>query len=397
MLKKECVAMLLAGGQGSRLGPLTKHIAKPAVSFGGKYRIIDFSLSNCVNSGIDTVGIMTQYRPLLLNSYVGTGAAWDLDIPDGGVTILPPYATSSSFEWYRGTADAVYQNIDYVNQYDPEYVLILSGDHLYRMDYSDMLEEHKANNADLTISVMRVPMEEASRFGILSADDDDRITKFAEKPKEPESDLASMGIYIFSWKLLRQVLLEDHETEGSSHDFGGDIIPKLLECNYNVYAYRFSGYWKDIGTIESYYDANLELLNPDSMLGLFDPYASRILSNVRSHAPEYIGANASVRDSIVCTGSEVLGSVNHSVISAHVKIGEGAVVESSVLLPGVSIGKGSKIVHAIVAENISVGDGVQIGDPDGEIAVIGDNVQLGSPQCTKVPVLSGDTTERSAE
>jgi glucose-1-phosphate adenylyltransferase len=384
MLKKECVAMLLAGGQGSRLGHLTKHIAKPGVSFGGKYRIIDFSLSNCVNSGIDTVGIMTQYRPMLLNSYVGTGAAWDLDIPNGGVTILPPYATSSSFEWYKGTADAVYQNIDYISQYEPDYVLILSGDHLYRMDYAEMLQEHKDNDADLTISAIEVPWEEAPRFGILTTDEKGKITKFSEKPKEPDSNLASMGIYIFNWKLLRQVLIDDHEMENTSHDFGKDIIPQLLAGKFNIFAYRFSGYWKDIGTIDSYYNASLELLNPDSMLGLFNPYEGRILSNINNHSPEYIGPDASIKDSIICTGSEILGKVNHSVISTDVKIAEGAVIDSSVILPGVKIGKGSRIVHAIVAEDVSIGNNVQIGDPNGEIAVVGDDI-------------TSETEERGAE
>ena len=374
MSKKECVAMLLAGGQGSRLGALTKHIAKPGVSFGGKYRIIDFCLSNCMNSGIDTVGIMTQYRPLLLNSYVGTGAAWDMDIPNGGVAVLPPYATSSSFEWYRGTADAVYQNIDYISQYDPDYVLILSGDHLYRMDYAAMLEEHKENNADLTISVIQVPWDEAPRFGILTADQDGRIVKFAEKPKEPDSNLASMGIYIFNWKLLKQVLIEDHEMENTSHDFGKDIIPKLLGEGSRIFAYEFSGYWKDVGTIDSYYEATMELLDPDSMLGLFNPYEGRILSNVNNHAPEYIGPKALVRDAIVCNGSEIFGTINHSVVSTDVIVEEGAVIESSILLPGVKIGKNAHIVHAIIAEDVCVGDNVKIGDPDGEIAVVGDDV-----------------------
>lgn len=374
MMKKECVAMLLAGGQGSRLGALTKHIAKPGVSFGGKYRIIDFTLSNCMNSGIDTVGIMTQYRPLLLNSYVGTGAAWDMDIPNGGITVLPPYATSSSFEWYRGTADAVYQNIDYINQYDPEYVLILSGDHLYRMDYAAMLEEHIENGADLSISVIEVPWEEASRFGILTTDDNSKVVKFSEKPKEPDSNLASMGLYIFNWSLLKKALIEDHEAENTSHDFGKDIIPKLLNDGYNIYAYEFSGYWKDIGTIDSYYNACLELLDPDSVLGLFNPYEGKIMSNLNNYAPAYIGTNATVQDSIVCTGCEIFGEIDHSVISIDVEVGEGSVIKDSIVLPGVRIGKNAHIEHAIIAENVKIGDNVKFGDKDGEIYVAGDDM-----------------------
>jgi len=366
--------MLLAGGQGSRLGALTKHIAKPGVSFGGKYRIIDFSLSNCMNSGIDTVGIMTQYRPLLLNSYIGTGAAWDMDIPNGGITVLPPYATSSSFKWYKGTADAVYQNIDYINQYDPEYVLILSGDHLYRMDYSAMLEEHKKNKADLSISVIEVPWEEANRFGILTTDDDGMVVKFSEKPKEPDSNLASMGLYIFNWSVLKKALMEDHTTEKSSHDFGKNVIPKLLSDGNKIYAYEFSGYWKDIGTIESYYNACLELLDPDSVLGLFNPYEGRIMSNLNNHAPAYIGPDASVQDSIVCTGSEIFGSIDHSIISTDVEIGEGSVIKNSIVLPGVRIGSNVCIEHAIIAENVKIGNNVKFGDPDGEIAVAGDDI-----------------------
>ena len=374
MMKKECIAMLLAGGQGSRLGALTKHIAKPGVSFGGKYRIIDFALSNCMNSGIDTVGIMTQYRPLLLNSYIGTGAAWDMDIPNGGITVLPPYATSSSFKWYQGTADAVYQNIDYINQYNPEYVLILSGDHLYRMDYSAMLEEHKKNKADLTISVIEVPWEEASRFGIMTANEEGRVVKFSEKPANPDSNLASMGIYIFNWDVLKKALIEDHSAEQTAHDFGKNVIPKLLDEGKNLFTYEFNGYWKDIGTIDSYYDACLELLDPSSDLGLFNPYEGRIMSNLTNHAPAYIGPKAKVTDSIVCTGSEVFGEIEHSIISIDVVIGEGSKVKNSIVLPGVRIGKNASIENAIVAENVKIGENVKFGNKK-EISVAGDDLE----------------------
>lgn len=374
MVKKECIAMLLAGGQGSRLGALTREIAKPAVSFGGKYRIIDFSLSNCANSQIDTVGIMTQYQPLLLNSYIGTGAAWDLDIPDGGVTILPPYATSSTLRWYQGTADAVYQNINYMERYNPDYVLILSGDHLYRMDYSKMLWEHQTNQADLTISAIEVSPEEAFRFGILSTDEKGRIVKFTEKPKHPEGTMASMGIYIFNWPLLRRILQEDHENKDSSHDFGKDIIPRLLREKARLFVYAFHGYWKDIGTFESFYRANMELLNPDSGVDLFTNKEERILSNVNNHAPGFVGPNAEVEDSVLCVGSEVDGTVRHSIIGIDVKIEEGAVIESSVLLPGAYVGKNTRLVRAIVPENKTIGANVSLGQEEGEITVVGDDL-----------------------
>lgn len=373
MQKKECVAMLLAGGQGSRLGALTKKIAKPAVAFGGKYRIIDFSLSNCANSDITTVGVLTQYKPLLLNSYIGTGAAWDLDDAYGGVFVLPPYATESGGQWYRGTADAIYRNIDFIDNYDPEYVLILSGDHLYKMDYSKMLKFHKENNADLTISVMEVPMEEASRFGILTADENNKIFKFSEKPKEPDSNLASMGIYIFSWPVLKAALLEDGEMEDSDHDFGKNIIPMLLGRGNSIYAYTFSGYWKDVGTIESYYETNMELLDPDSGFNIFEE-EMKVYSNSNMYSPSYNGPEAKVSNCLICNGCSVLGTVEHSILSFGVQVEEGAKVIDSILLPGAVVKKGARVERAIIGENTVIEEGAVFGDASGEeIAVIGDN------------------------
>lgn len=373
MQKKECVAMLLAGGQGSRLGALTKKIAKPAVAFGGKYRIIDFSLSNCANSDITTVGVLTQYKPLLLNSYIGTGAAWDLDDAYGGVFVLPPYATESGGQWYRGTADAIYRNIDFIDNYDPEYVLILSGDHLYKMDYSKMLKFHKENNADLTISVMEVPMEEASRFGILTAYENNKIFKFSEKPKEPDSNLASMGIYIFSWPVLKEALLEDGEMEDSDHDFGKNIIPMLLGRGNSIYAYTFSGYWKDVGTIESYYETNMELLDPDSGFNIFEE-EMKVYSNSNMYPPSYNGPEAKVSNCLICNGCSVLGTVEHSILSFGVQVEEGAKVIDSILLPGAVVKKGARVERAIIGENTVIEEGAVFGDASGEeIAVIGDN------------------------
>lgn len=373
MQKKECVAMLLAGGQGSRLGALTKKIAKPAVAFGGKYRIIDFSLSNCANSDITTVGVLTQYKPLLLNSYIGTGAAWDLDDAYGGVFVLPPYATESGGQWYRGTADAIYRNIDFIDNYDPEYVLILSGDHLYKMDYSKMLKFHKENNADLTISVMEVPMEEANRFGILTADENNRIYKFSEKPKDPDSNLASMGIYIFSWPILKEALLEDGEMEDSDHDFGKNIIPMLLGREKSIYAYTFSGYWKDVGTIDSYYETNMELLEPDSAFNIFEE-DMKIYSNSNMYPPGYNGPDAVVDNSLICNGCSVLGTVKHSILSFGVQVEEDAKVIDSILLPGAVVKKGARVERAIIGENTIIEENAVFGAADSkEIAVIGDN------------------------
>ena len=375
MRKKECIAMLLAGGQGSRLLALTKKNAKPAVSFGGKYRIIDFSLSNCVSSGIDTVGVLTQYKPMILNAYLGNGEAWDLDCNNGGVHVLPPYETETGGSWYLGTADAIYHNIDFIDTYTPDYVLILSGDHLYMMDYSKMLASHKENQADLTVSVMTVPWEEASRFGIMEADDTDRITKFVEKPKKPESNLASMGIYIFSWPVLRQVLMEDHEDKASAHDFGKNIIPKMLAAGNRLFVYRFSGYWKDVGTIDSYYSANMELLEPHPGLDLYGK--PRIFSNSNIFPPHFVGPKGSVDRSIVSNGCQILGTVEHSVLGSNVMVGEGARVTDSILLPGAVVEPGAQVTRAIVAERATILADTVFGTADGSISLLGDDMTNG--------------------
>lgn len=379
MSKKECIAMLLAGGQGSRLGALTSKIAKPAVSFGGKFRIIDFSLSNCANSGIDTVGVLTQYRPYLLNSYVGSGEAWDLDERGAGVSILPPYATQEGGSWYAGTADAVAQNIGYIKEHDPEYVLILSGDHLYRMDYRKMLKSHIEHNADLTISVMPVPWEEASRFGIITKDpEDDRILKFTEKPEKPDSNLASMGIYIFSTKLLIDALEEDALDPRSSHDFGKDIIPKLLEENRRLFCYEFHGFWKDVGTISSFHETSMDLLGENPEFDLFDKNFP-IMSNVTTRPPHYIGPDARVEDCLISNGCKVFGSVRHSIISTDCVIDKRAVVEDSVLLPGAHVKAGAHVARAILGENSTVEEDVKLGSVDvtKDTAVVGNDVVIG--------------------
>ena len=374
MRKKECIAMLLAGGQGSRLLALTKKNAKPAVSFGGKYRIIDFSLSNCASSGIDTVGVLTQYKPLILNGYLGNGEAWDLNRNDGGVHVLPPYETENGGSWYLGTADAIYHNIDFIDSYDPEYVLILSGDHLYMMDYSKMLDEHKANEADLTVSVMTVPWAEASRFGIMESDDEGRITQFVEKPPEPKSNLASMGIYIFSWPVMRRMLLEDHENKASSHDFGKNIIPMMLAEGLRLFVYRFSGYWKDVGTIDSYYGANMELLEDEPELNLYGK--SRIFSNSNIYPPHYVGATGSVDKSIISNGCRIFGRVEHSVLGSTVSVGEGALVKDSILLPGATVEPGAKVYRAIVSERATILAGTTFGSEDESqpISLLGDDM-----------------------
>ena len=370
MYKKECIAMLLAGGQGTRLGDLTSNIAKPAVSFGGKYRIIDFSLSNCTNSGIDTVGILVQYRPGSLNKYIGNGAAWDLDPNDGGAQVLSPYATQKGGAWYEGTADAIYRNIEFIDTYDPEYVVILSGDHIYKMNYADMLKAHKQKGADLTVSVIEVPWEEASRFGIMTLGEDDKIIKFSEKPKEPDSNMASMGIYIFSWKWLRNALIEDHKNAESEKDFGKNIIPKMLEKGRKLYAYRFSGYWKDVGTIDSYYNAQMELLEKNAPVDIFERNM-RIFSNSNYLPPGFIGPDAVTSDSLICNGCVVNGKVFHSIIGTGATVMEGAEVKDSIVLPGAVIGKDCKVVKTIVNENVTVPDGYVSCDADGNISVIG--------------------------
>ena len=377
MRKKKCIAMLLAGGQGSRLLALTKKNAKPAVSFGGKYRIIDFSLSNCVSSGIDTVGVLTQYKPTVLNAYLGNGEAWDLDSNNGGVHVLPPYETEHGGSWYLGTADAIYHNIDFIDSYSPEYVLILSGDHLYTMDYSKMLDEHVKNQADLTVSVMTVPWEEASRFGIMECDEDLRIVNFAEKPAEPISNLASMGIYIFTWSELRRELLADHDVEGSSHDFGKNIIPTMLEEGKRLFAYQFSGYWKDVGTIDSYYGANMELLEKDPALDLYGD--NRIFSNSNIYAPAFVGPNGDIEKSIVSNGCAIYGKVEHSVLGSNVTIGEGAYVKDSILLNDAVVEPGATVYRSIIAERSTILAGTTFGEdtPDGTITLLGDDQNNG--------------------
>ena len=372
MKEKECIAMLLAGGQGSRLGALTKTIAKPAVSFGGKYRIIDFSLSNCANSNIDTVGVLTQYRPYLLNTYIGTGSAWGLDSSTGGGAILPPYATESGGRWYEGTADAIFRNLDYIRLYRPKYVLILSGDHLYRMDYRKMLKRHIEKEADLTISVMKVPMEEASRFGIMTAQEDGRIVKFSEKPKEPDSDLASMGIYIFSTDVLEAALVQDSTDPTSEHDFGKNIIPKLLAEGKNLFTYEFSGFWKDVGTIPAFHETSMDLLEPEPPFDLADEEFP-IFSNENISPPQYIGPDAAVENSFIGNGSQIFGKVVHSVISVDSFVGKGAVVTDSVLLPGAIVRENAIVTRAILGENTEVKAGGIFGNAEGEIVVTGDD------------------------
>lgn len=375
MLKKECVAMLLAGGQGSRLLALTKKNAKPAVAFGGKYRIIDFSLSNCVNSGIDTVGVLTQYKPTKLNAYLSNGEAWDLDSPTGGVHVLPPYATETGATWYEGTADAIFQNIDFLDAYNPEYVIILSGDHLYKTDYSNMIKFHKNNKADLTVSVMEVPIEEASRFGIMSIDENNRITKFQEKPKKPESNLASMGIYVFTWPTLRKALINDSEVKNSSHDFGGDIIPTMLKEGKKLYAYKYDGYWQDVGTIKSYYDTQMALMDEHPSFDIFDKKL-RIFSNANMSSPQYIGKKAKVEKSLICNGCRVFGSITHSILSTDVIVEEGALVEDSILLPGCIVEKNAKVIKAIVGENSRIKKGCTLEGKKDDIALVGDNMEV---------------------
>ena len=373
--KKTCVAMLLAGGQGSRLGILTKNVAKPAVPYGGKYRIIDFPLSNCTNSGIDTVGVLTQYQPLELNAYIGSGAPWDLDLSNGGVFVLPPYQKGKSGEWYRGTANAIYQNLAFIEQYNPDYVLILSGDHIYKMDYNDMLRFHIRNGADATIAVREVPWEEAPRFGIMNTDANDRIVEFEEKPKNPKSNKASMGVYIFTWEKLKKYLIEDEEDKSSSNDFGKNIIPSMLNDKQVMCAYSFAGYWKDVGTIESLWEANMDLLESPMPIDLHDK-KWRIFARNPGMAPHYIAKGATVADSLITEGCEVYGNVEHSILFAGVVIEEGAKVTDSVIMPGSVIKRGAVVRRAIVAENAVVGAGAFVGEEKGNIAVIGQNITL---------------------
>ncbi len=359
MIRKKCVAMLLAGGKGSRLNSLTQDLAKPAVPFGGKYRIIDFTLSNCTNSGIDTVGVLTQYQPLLLHSYIGIGSAWDLDRKNGGVTVLPPYAESSGVKWYSGTASAIYQNVTYLKQYDPEYVLILSGDHIYKMDYAKMLEFHISKNADVSISVIEVPWDEASRFGIMNTNEDMEILEFEEKPEYPKNNLASMGIYIFKWSVLKEFLELDDQNQESSHDFGKDVIPLLLKEQKKLIAYPFEGYWKDVGTVKSLWEANMDLLSEDSKLNLFDQ-SWRIYSVNPNQPPQFISPSADVNESLVNEGCVIEGSAYHSVLFQGSHIGEGSIIKESVIMPDAKIGKNVFIERAIIPPGIHIPDGTVI-------------------------------------
>lgn len=368
MRKTKCLAMILAGGQGSRLGALTKNIAKPAVPFGGKYRIIDFPLSNCANSGIDKVGVLTQYRPLELHNYLGTGSAWDLDKRDGGVFILPPYARDKGADWYKGTADAIYQNLNFIASVDPEYVLVLSGDHIYTMDYSWMIESHKMNKAEATIGVIEVPWEEASRFGIMNTDTDGRIKEFEEKPAKPKSNLVSMGIYVFNTEFLRRYLEEDAKDAMSSHDFGKNIIPKMLADKAPLYSYAFDGYWKDVGTIESLWQANMDLLQDEPPFSLDDTW--RIYSSNLALPPHYLGSTAKVRRSMINEGSMIFGEVENSVIFPGVRIGKGAQVKNSVIMPFTVIAENACIDHAIVAQNCEIAAGARVTGAEGAIVVV---------------------------
>ncbi|WP_226618197.1 glucose-1-phosphate adenylyltransferase [Cytobacillus firmus] len=369
MGKKKCVAMLLAGGKGSRLSSLTKSLAKPAVPFGGKYRIIDFTLSNCTNSGIDTVGVLTQYQPLVLNSYIGIGSAWDLDRKNGGVTVLPPYSESSEVKWYTGTASAIYQNLNYLKQYDPEYVLILSGDHIYKMNYELMLNYHIEKGADATISVIEVPWPEASRFGIMNTDDEMRVAEFEEKPAYPKNNLASMGIYIFNWSVLKEYLEMDDRNPESSHDFGKDIIPLMLDENKKLFAYPFNGYWKDVGTVKSLWEANMDLLDDECELNLFD-HDWRIYSVNPNHPPQYISTQAEVAESLINEGCTVEGEVEKSVLFQGVLVGKNSVIRESVIMPDAVIGENVYIEKAIVPSGMNIPDGVVISASEEEDEII---------------------------
>ncbi len=402
MIRKEMIAMLLAGGQGSRLGVLTSNVAKPAVAFGGKYRIIDFPLSNCVNSGIDTVGVLTQYQPLRLNTHIGIGIPWDLDKNVGGVTVLPPYEKSTSSEWYTGTANAIYQNLSYMELYNPEYVLILSGDHIYKMDYEVMLDFHKSNNADVTIAAMPVPMEEAKRFGIVIADENKKITDFEEKPENPRSNLASMGIYIFSWKALKEALVTLKDQNNC--DFGKHIIPYCHEKGQRLFAYEYNGYWKDVGTLGSYWEANMELIDLIPEFNLYEEYW-KIYTNSDQITPQFISGESVVEKSLIGEGSNICGEVHSSVIGPGVSIGKGSIVKDSIIMSGVTIGENTVIDRAIIAEDTVIGDSVEIGIGEekpnkmnekvyafglatiGENSVVPDHVKIG-----KNTAISGVTT-----
>ena len=384
-IKKKCVAMLLAGGQGSRLYALTQKVAKPAIPYGGKNRFIDFPLSNCINSAIDTVGVLTQYQPMVLNEYIGNGQPWDLDKMHGGVHVLPPYQTAAGASWYEGTANAIYQNIAFIERYDPEYVIVLGGDHIYKMDYSKMLDYHIANQADSTIAVIDVPRSEASRFGIMTCDAEGRIVDFTEKPKEPKSTLASMGIYVFTWSKLKKYLIENEMANTGSKDFGKDIIPAMLANNERLFAYEFEGYWKDVGTLDSLWEANMDLLSPNVPLDLYDP-DWKVYSRHNNMPPQYIGANAHVENSMITEGSVVDGTVDFSIISSGVTIEEGASVKYSIVMPGTTIKKGAVVEYAIIGEDCVIEPDAVIGmspemvpnRDDWGIAVLGHNITVSS-------------------
>lgn len=383
--KTECLAMLLAGGQGSRLGILTKNIAKPAVPYGGKYRIIDFPLSNCINSGIETVGVLTQYQPLELNDYIGNGSAWDLDRVRGGVHILSPYQQIKGTQWYKGTANAIYQNINFIDRYNPEYVAVLSGDHIYKMDYSKMLAYHKEKKAACTIAMLEVPWEEASRFGLMFVNDDGSISEFEEKPKNPKSNKASMGVYIFTWSVLRKYLIDDENNPSSGNDFGHDVIPAMHSAGERLFAYQFDGYWKDVGTIDSLWEANLDLLNPKVDLDLSDN-SWKIYSKTTAAPPHFISDKAAVENSMIAEGCEIDGEVDYSILFSNVTVEKGATVRYSIVMPGTVIRSGALVEYSIVAENAVIDENAHVGnDPvsmsnaydDWGIAVVGEKVHIG--------------------
>lgn len=376
--RKECVAMLLAGGQGSRLYLLTERLAKPAVPFGGKYRIIDFPISNCINSGIDTVGVLTQYQPLALNEYIGNGQPWDLDRVYGGVMMLPPYQGLKRADWYKGTANAIYQNMQFIEKYDPEYVLILSGDHIYRMDYAKMIEEHKRNKADCTIAVIDVPMAEASRFGIMSAREDMSIYDFEEKPKNPKSTMASMGVYVFSKEKLFSYLIADEQDENSDKDFGKNVIPAMLKAGERMFAYRFEGYWKDVGTVSSLWEANMDLLGSNPVLDLNDG-SWRIYSRSNAYPPHYVGDSAVIRNSQITEGCEIYGTVINSVIGGGVTVARGATVKDSVIFDNVTVSEGANVFYSMVDANTHVGKGATVGkdkDDGGKLTLVGGGLNI---------------------
>ena len=402
--KTECLAMLLAGGQGSRLGILTKNVAKPAVPYGGKYRIIDFPLSNCINSGIDTVGVLTQYQPLELNDYIGNGQAWDLDRANGGVHILSPYQQIQGTDWYRGTANAIYQNINFIDRYNPEYVAVLSGDHIYKMDYAKMLDYHKEKGAACTIAMLEVPWEEASRFGLMFVDDDGKITAFEEKPKNPKSNKASMGVYMFTWSKLREYLIADEAKEGSSNDFGKDVIPAMHTAGEVMVAFPFDGYWKDVGTIDSLWEANLDLLNPVANIDLSDK-SWKIFSNNPVNPPQYVSPTAEIQNSLITGGSHVEGEVDYSVLFSNVVVEEGAEVKYSIVMPGAKIEKGAKVQYAMIAENAVVKSGAVVGEDPQDyedrakwgVAVVGPNLTIGENAKVKAQTMVVENVEGGAE